>query len=358
MKISVALATCNGARFLPDQLESLVDQRRLPDEVVVGDDGSTDATLEILQTFAKSAPFPVRLHRNSKRLGYADNFLQTARRTEGDWIAFCDQDDVWLPEKLARLDKAVRRHAGPSPLTMIVHDCQIVDESLQRREGRFPGIAATRQVPRNGLLGFSVHPGMAKLVRGTILRNLDSTNRPRSFHARDGVLTHDKWTNLQANALGCTLLLADVLALYRRHGSNASLMRDAHGPLRQIRRSLGVAADVYRFRSDVAREIAAHQHRLADAGPDGWKFEENARKYDRMAKLLEDRSCIHRGDARLRERAGAFLRVLASSGGYWGDPFSAQGPVSMGKDALVTVVGRRRLEGMLGYGDESAGPAS
>ena len=99
MNISIAMATYNGEKYIKEQLQSLSNQTSLPFELVVGDDGSTDATLDILKEFCAHAPFPVRIHQNQANLGFARNFLDTARRCKGDWIAFCDQDDVWLPDK-------------------------------------------------------------------------------------------------------------------------------------------------------------------------------------------------------------------------------------------------------------------
>ena len=103
MQLSVALCTYNGAAFLDQQLKSFVSQTRLPDELVVSDDASTDGTVSLLESFAASAPFPVRIVRNEGNLGYSRNFTQTALLCSGDVVAFSDQDDLWYPEKLARL---------------------------------------------------------------------------------------------------------------------------------------------------------------------------------------------------------------------------------------------------------------
>ena len=99
-RFSVALCTYNGAQYLPDQLESIVAQTRLPDELVVGDDHSTDDTVNILEDFAAGAPFPVRLHVNETNLGVVKNFEATILRCQGNLTALCDQDDVWLRNKV------------------------------------------------------------------------------------------------------------------------------------------------------------------------------------------------------------------------------------------------------------------
>src|SRR4051812_16300560 len=99
--ISIALATYNGEKYLSAQLESLALQTRLPAELVVCDDCSTDRTIDIIDEFIARAPFPVRVARNESRLGFVNNFMRAAQGCRADLIAFCDQDDIWEPNKLA-----------------------------------------------------------------------------------------------------------------------------------------------------------------------------------------------------------------------------------------------------------------
>jgi len=100
-RLSVAMCTCNGAPYLRAQLRSLAAQSRVPDEVVVCDDVSSDATCDIIADFATRAPFPVRLHVNARRLGWTKNFEQAVALCDGELIALSDQDDVWYPYKIA-----------------------------------------------------------------------------------------------------------------------------------------------------------------------------------------------------------------------------------------------------------------
>jgi glycosyltransferase involved in cell wall biosynthesis len=101
LRVSVAMATYNGERFVLEQLRSLASQTRLPDELVVSDDGSEDRTLQIVRDSAAEAPFRVHIQANTGRLWCHRNFWHAASLCSGDIFAFCDQDDVWLPEKLA-----------------------------------------------------------------------------------------------------------------------------------------------------------------------------------------------------------------------------------------------------------------
>ena len=100
LKLSIALLAYNRERFLTKQLESILAQSRLPDELVIGDDCSTDRTAEIIRNFEAHAPFPVHWYVNEHNYGLSRNAECAIRLCSGDVIAFCDDDDVCLPEKL------------------------------------------------------------------------------------------------------------------------------------------------------------------------------------------------------------------------------------------------------------------
>src|SRR5437868_6261824 len=110
MKISVALCTYNGEKYLPDQLASYLKQERLPDELVICDDGSSDNTVEIIKRFATEAPFPVQLHVNENNLGSTKNFEKAFQLCQGEIITPSDQDDVWHEKKLLQLERAFKEH--------------------------------------------------------------------------------------------------------------------------------------------------------------------------------------------------------------------------------------------------------
>ena len=107
LRISVAMCTFNGGRYLDEQLQSIASQTRLPSELVVCDDHSTDETLSILKKFQTNASFPVRIVQNAMRVGSTRNFDQAIGMCHGEFIALCDQDDRWLPMKLERLSKSL-----------------------------------------------------------------------------------------------------------------------------------------------------------------------------------------------------------------------------------------------------------
>ena len=134
LTVSVALCTYNGERYLAQQLESITSQTRPPDELVVCDDGSSDRTPELLAEFASSAGFPVRLHQpEAAPLGPARNFDRAISACAGDVIALCDQDDVWAPDRLQRIEAAFE----DSPeLALFFSDADLIDEHSRSRGRR------------------------------------------------------------------------------------------------------------------------------------------------------------------------------------------------------------------------------
>src|SRR6267154_3101567 len=128
VKLSIAMCTYNGAAYLSEQFESLATQTRVPDELVVCDDSSTDNhTREMVAAFARRAPFAVRLFVNKQNLGSKRSFELAIRRCRGEIIFLCDQDDVWREDKLA----VIERTFSSSPQTgLVFSDAELVDENL------------------------------------------------------------------------------------------------------------------------------------------------------------------------------------------------------------------------------------
>jgi glycosyltransferase involved in cell wall biosynthesis len=200
-EISIALATYNGGEFIEELLESLVRQRLRPHELVVTDDGSTDRTLEILEAFRARAPFAVRIYQNEQRLGFSENFMKAASLTEGDWIAFCDQDDVWLPHKLERL--------SAERALVLSHGFWVTDAQLRLRKRR-----VARGIARGGWYGFT-------LLFARELLKFPWEKRPKTFTG-EGPMYHDEWVVFLGMSLKSFKVVPEPLVLYRQHGKNTS----------------------------------------------------------------------------------------------------------------------------------------
>ncbi len=109
MKLSVAMATYNGARYIEEQLNTLLNQSLKVDEVIISDDCSSDDTEKIVRGFIEKNNLhdSWRFEVNSHNLGYAANFMNALNKTTGDYVFFCDQDDLWVPERVEHMLKAM-----------------------------------------------------------------------------------------------------------------------------------------------------------------------------------------------------------------------------------------------------------
>jgi len=187
--ISVVMCTCNGASYLEEQLQSIRRQTRLPAELVVSDDASTDQTMAILQEFAHSAPFAVRIVQNRVRLGSTANFDQAIRLAQGELIALCDQDDRWRSQKLERLSAIIE---GDRNLGGVFSNASLIDGHSTAIEGdlftahRFllAKQKAFRDDPVSVLLKHCVVCGATLMFRSSLRQYVPAI--PRSW-------VHDAW---------------------------------------------------------------------------------------------------------------------------------------------------------------------
>lgn len=128
MRLSIALCTYNGERYLQEQLDSILNQTQLPDEVIICDDQSSDNTWNILVKFKEQAGFAVHLLKNDANLGSTMNFAQAIRLCSGDIIFLADQDDVWSPGKLQIMADVFARDQD---VGMVFSDAVVTNEQLQ-----------------------------------------------------------------------------------------------------------------------------------------------------------------------------------------------------------------------------------
>lgn len=204
--ISIAMATYNGGRFLPEQLRSLAQQALRPNELVVTDDGSTDGTPDLIEAFGASAPFLVRVHRNSERLGVLRNFEKALSLCSGDIIFLSDQDDVWLPDKIKTVVAEFEAH--PEAL-VILNDKIITDENL----------VPSGSTMLTNIRGFGSPDGnfVAGCCAAFRRQWLDFT-----LPIPEGPPAHDSWLLGLAHRLGKVRIIEQPLQYYRRHAKNAS----------------------------------------------------------------------------------------------------------------------------------------
>lgn len=217
LSLSIALTTYNGEQYIREQLDSIVRQTRLPDELVISDDASVDSTLDIIKDFERSAPFPVKLQINQMRLGSTLNFESAIRACSGDIIFLCDQDDVWYPDKIARIEECFVNNPEAGA---VFTDANIVDQDLQSygpklwKKGRFS--SREQKLVNEGdaftvLLKHSVVTGATMAFR----------SKYRDFLMPiPGIWVHDAWIAFLISASSSLVAIPTPLIAYRQHSSN------------------------------------------------------------------------------------------------------------------------------------------
>ncbi len=330
------MATYNGATYLREQLASLAAQTRPPDELVVTDDASTDATLAILAEFAAAAPFPVRIHPNAVRLGYRANFMRAMALCQSDLIALCDQDDVW---EAGKIEAALQAFGDPETV-LFFHDASLMDAT-----GAASGPAGILSLPpRSAPLSFYplMNPfGFSIVFRRSLLRfaehwaisvdNVEAANR----------MAHDQWIFFLASVFGVIAYSDGRLVRYRQHGANAygwkrrtglrdrviGLLNNNGGDHRQFARAAAGRAQV--LRAILAAPLTGREREQAETC---------AAYYESLSRMLALRSDIYLAPSPYR-RALACTRLIRA-GGYQRGKLWNIGPKALLKDVALALVFR------------------
>lgn len=291
---TILLGTYNGAAHLPAQLDSIAAQTA-DWRLIASDDGSGDATIAQLQTFAEAHPGRVTIRRGPGA-GFAANFLSMLPLVPpGMAAAFCDQDDVWYPDKLARAGGALAAYDGPA---LYAARTRLVDDGLQP-------IGLSRGLPRPA--GF----------RNALIQNIASGNtmvlNPMGVAALTAALgdngappLHDWWAYQLITGLGGTVVFdPEPVMDYRQHGSNQ--IGAGHGPRALARRGMRLLRGQSRgLMAAQAKALAASAMRLT---PD------NRARLEALREGLAARNPL--ATARAMRRAGAYRQGLSGDAVFW-----------------------------------------
>ncbi len=270
-QVCILLSTYNGEPYLAEQLDSLW-QQSYPNWVVwIRDDGSTDATWEILITYqTRDSRFQV-LPKDEHHLGAAASFgYLLSRYSTSPYILFCDQDDWWVPHKietmLQAMVKAEQQHPGPrlihSDLAVTDHQLSIIAPSFWHYQGLDP---SKNQLSR--LLVQNTVTGCATMINQALSQQV--TLIP------PGVIMHDWWLALVASALGHIQVLDQSLVLYRQHGHNtigvqplsvASIMAERFQLIQRVRHNLiKTTTQAHQFLTLYGSDLNVEQYQVVNA---------------------------------------------------------------------------------------------
>lgn len=302
--VSIAMATYNGERFILKQLQSLADQEMLPTELVICDDMSSDGTVDIIEAFAKTAPFAVRLYRNETRLRFSENFMKAIGLCRERYIAFCDQDDIWHPAKVARSVISLQS----SGALMCSHRVDLIDKNGKP-------IGASSNISNNTILrGLSFSPwgvflGFTCTIDKRLLALIDPTIRPRDLIEYDKPMSHDRWFYFVAATFGMVSYIDEPLALYRQHDGNV-FGRTRNTILGRLRKTVKKYPAYISQRATIASEVVGLLERVQNESKSP-ELEDSVDRWKQVAKFYDARHGIFNESSvyrRLRQLALAYGR--------------------------------------------------
>ncbi|MCR4674033.1 MAG: glycosyltransferase family 2 protein [Lachnospiraceae bacterium] len=241
-KIAVLMATFNGEAYLSEMLDSIVGQKNMDFICYIHDDGSTDATLEIIQNYIFRYPKIFFLLEDDRVLGSAkDNFFYLMEQVEADYYFFADQDDVWLPKKMKKTYSALKdleKHSyAKAPLASFC-DMYVTDEELN--------IVADSFVESIGRSMSHIRYSQILIDNPaagcTMCINRSCRDKALEIKNRENVEMHDVWCLLVAAVFGRVCAVEESLSYYRQHEKNE--MGAAHESLgEKVSRNISDASE-------------------------------------------------------------------------------------------------------------------
>ena len=202
--ISVCIATYNGAKYIKEQIDSIITQLSEEDEIIISDDCSTDNTIEIINSFHDTR---VKLYKNKLNKGFVGNFENALSQAKGDYIFLSDQDDIWKSNKVRIVIKELQN------CDLIVHNAELIDSTgnylgkdyyscLHNKTNFWTNLWKTR------FLGCCM-----AFNRKVLESSLPFPNK---------IVAHDYWIGMYSLCKYQVKFIPDILLSYRRHGNNVS----------------------------------------------------------------------------------------------------------------------------------------
>ncbi|MDO4623500.1 MAG: glycosyltransferase [Eubacteriales bacterium] len=313
MKISAALAAYNGEKYIEEQLDSIRCQTRVPDEVIVVDDASTDGTWDILVEYRKKYPaFPLQLFRNAENRGFRNNFLTALTECSGDLQFLADQDDIWEPDKVRIMADMFVKNPD---LLVLASSFTLIDGSgepfaVKARKGWSNQNLFHKRVEKNGLCPVTTEDliwhnfcqGAAQAFRASI--------RERFIRNFTEALPHDRMINLLGAAEQGLYFYNVSLFKYRIHADNSLGLKSKAN----AREKMGM-----QYRTMEAREALAYVDTVKRLYPDLYA---GSRRLQGAEKFLRENigSMENRKTLRiLKQSIGRDYRCLKSEKGILGD---------------------------------------
>lgn len=223
MKVSVAMATYNGMKYIEKQLDSIRLQYIMPDEVIICDDASSDGTADFVKEYIeKYSLFGWQLFVNEENLGFKKNFLKALSKTQGEYIFLSDQDDIWQKEKIEKVLAVMEKNSDILSLCSSFDYIDENDELLNFKSkentsnhgliNKKTEIGELIKIPFKTVLHSNIAPGCATVIRKEL--------KERFVGYSKSIIAHDWEVNLLSASEKGLYFLNEPLILYRIHSNN------------------------------------------------------------------------------------------------------------------------------------------
>ncbi len=325
--VAVVVATFNGEEWIEAQLRSISSQTRLPERLIISDDGSTDGTVAVVREFARDAPFDVMLV-DGPHAGPDLNFWSAAQHANTEVIAWCDQDDVWHPKKLQICEHQMAMHN----VQFISHSAMVADATLAPTGQLYPNYTRTRVL--EPLVGdwLWCAPGFTQYFRSELLRMARWEKRPDPDDPRgpgfDGVISLLAFTSCRR------LELSDVLVSYRQHETNLAGPARTYSVPEKVKAALSIEPTAYARRAALAESYGSF---VAVSDPHNIRAIEYFSEV--KARCLR-RASVHQSSDRLSASRKLFSQLV--SGDFCRRSRGGFGALGLCRDAIALGLGEAR----------------
>lgn len=214
MKISVAMCTYNGEKFIEKQLDSILDQTMKVDEIIICDDCSKDNTINIVKKYKEKAEIKIKIISNKNNLGVTKNFMNAFKNCTGEIIFLCDQDDIWDKDKVKII---VDKFNENSQINMIGTDALLIDKddnSMDKKLWDFVGYKWSKDNLTNN---YKFQLKKAILTGATAAARKSFIDK---FMIESKYVIHDYWLSECASMTDSLYMMNVCLTNYRQHSNN------------------------------------------------------------------------------------------------------------------------------------------
>lgn len=212
MKISIALCTYNGEKYISEQLQSLFAQTRRPDEIIISDDGSSDNTVKIAETLLNESKINYKIFKQSPSLGVFKNFEFCMSQCTSDIIFPCDQDDIW---KDTKLEQHMALHESRIDKVLVYSNADVIQNDIEHYLYPLwePKLIESGQY----------HTKQKMLYEGKSIAGCCMSIDKEFFHQIlpiPDAIYHDDWCTTSASLIDGIIGIPESLIYYRQHGGN------------------------------------------------------------------------------------------------------------------------------------------